>query len=138
MRLFDHLDLRVSDWKSAEDFYDLLMPALGFPVKGTAEHCVYYEAATGHLKPEFVAFIEDPNHLPNRSRIAFWSESARQLDALGVLLGKAGAKNIEGPMFCPEYSPTYYAVFFEDPYGNCLEVACRVAKSAGSEAATGN
>lgn len=128
MRLFDHLDLRVRNRKSAETFYDVLMPALGFPVKGTSGHCVYYEAVSGHPKPEFVALIEEPNHLANHSRIAFWAESARQLDALGELLARAGAKNIEGPLFCPEYSPTYYAVFFEDPSGNRFEVACRVAK----------
>ena len=40
-----------------------------------------------------------------------------------------GAKNIEGPEFCPEYSPTYYTVYFEDPCGNRLEVCCRTAKS---------
>jgi hypothetical protein len=28
-------------------------------------------------------------------------------------------------MFCPEYSPTYYGLFFEDPSGNCLEVCSR-------------
>jgi hypothetical protein len=26
---------------------------------------------------------------------------------------------------CPEYSPSYYAVFFEAPSGNCLEVCHR-------------
>jgi len=35
---------------------------------------------------------------------------------------------VEGPMFNPEYEPGYYAIFFEDPCGNRLEVCCRVAK----------
>jgi hypothetical protein len=26
---------------------------------------------------------------------------------------------------CAEYSPGYYAVFFEDPDGNKLEICCR-------------
>ena len=32
---------------------------------------------------------------------------------------------IEGPLFNPEYNETYYAVFFDDPSGNRLEVVHR-------------
>ncbi len=35
---------------------------------------------------------------------------------------EAGALNMSGPRACPEYSATYYAAFFEDPCGNCLEI----------------
>lgn len=128
MRLFDHLDLRVSDLKAAEAFYDVILPVLGFPVKGRTAHCVYYEARSTHPKPEFVALIEERSYIANSSRIAFWSDAVAGVDGVGKLLAQAGAKNVEGPMFCPEYSPTYYAVFFEDPTGNRLEVACRIAQ----------
>ena len=37
----------------------------------------------------------------------------------------AGARNIEGPEVYEE--PGYYAVFFEDPDGNKLEVCYRTA-----------
>jgi predicted lactoylglutathione lyase len=67
-------------------------------------------------------FTEDRNHKPNANRIAFWAESRERVDEIGELLQAAGALNISGPRACPEYSPTYYAVFFEDPFGNCLEV----------------
>lgn len=127
MRLFDHLDLRVSNRKAAESFYDVIMPVLGFPVKGVTGHCAYYEATSDHPKPEFVALVEEMEHVANSSRVAFWSDSVEGVDAVGALLAEAGAKNIEGPLFCPEYSPTYYAVFFEDPCGNRLEVTCRIA-----------
>lgn len=127
MRLFDHLDMRVRDLREAEAFYDSVLPALGFPTKGRATHCVYYEALTAHPKPEFVALIEEREHVAGSTRIAFWSDSRAAVDRVGAVLVTAGAKNLEGPMFCPEYSPTYYAVFFEDPSGNRLELACRVA-----------
>jgi hypothetical protein len=29
---------------------------------------------------------------------------------------------VSGPRACPEYSPTYYAVFFADTSGNKLEI----------------
>ena len=121
--------MRVRDMREAEAFYDLVLPALGFPTKGKTDHCVYYEARTAHPKPEFVALIEESSYVASSTRIAFWSESREEVDRIGAVLGEAGAKKLEGPMFCPEYSATYYAVFFEDPSGNRLEVACRVAKA---------
>lgn len=137
MRLFDHLDMRVRDMREAEAFYDLVLPALGFPTKGNTTHCIYYEALSGHPKPEFVALIEERSYIASSTRIAFWSESCEEVDRMGAVLLKAGAKNLEGPMFCPEYSPTYYAAFFEDPSGNRLEVACRVAKQKKAAPSTG-
>jgi catechol 2,3-dioxygenase-like lactoylglutathione lyase family enzyme len=38
---------------------------------------------------------------------------------------QAGGKNLEGPEICVDYSPGYYAFFFEDPDGNKLEICCR-------------
>ena len=63
-------------------------------------------------------FTEDENHRANANRIAFWAESRAKVDAIGEVIRSAGAKNISGPRACPEYTSTYYAVFFEDPFGN--------------------
>jgi catechol 2,3-dioxygenase-like lactoylglutathione lyase family enzyme len=70
-------------------------------------------------------FTEEPNHQPNGTRIAFWAHSRELVDRVGAAIRAAGAKNIEGPGACPEYSGDYYAVFFEDPNGNKLEVVHR-------------
>lgn len=130
MRLFDHLDMRVRDMPEAEAFYDVLMPLLGFPTKGHTPHCVYYEALTDHPKPEFIALIEERSYVANSSRIAFWAETREDVDRIGRALSQAQARQLEGPLFCPEYSSTYYAVFFADPSGNRLEVACRIVQPA--------
>jgi hypothetical protein len=114
--------------REAEAFDDLVLPSLGFPTKGRTAHCTYYEAVSAHPKPEFVALIEERGCVASSTRVAFWGDSREEVDRIGAVLAKAGAKNLEGPVLCPEYSPTYYAVFFEDPSGNRLEVACRVAK----------
>lgn len=127
-RLFDHIDLRVRDLAAADAFYQVLLPALGFPTRGVTSHCVYYEAVRDHPKPEFIGLIEDRAHVPNSTRIAFWCDTKEDVDALAVMLVRIAARNLEGPMFCPEYSPTYYAVFFDDPCGNRLEICCRYAK----------
>ncbi|HEY4246792.1 MAG TPA: VOC family protein [Lacunisphaera sp.] len=125
MRLFDHLDLRVTSLMEVEPFYRVVLPALGFPVRVSVETWVCYEASRDHSKPEFVALIEDRNHTPNATRIAFWCESKEEVDRFARVLPGCGAKKIEGPELCPEYTPNYYAVFFEDPCGNRFEACCR-------------
>ena len=127
-RLFDHLDLRVRNLREAEPFYAVVLPALGFPHRGRSPHGIYFEAPGPHPKPEFIGLIEDPAHVSSATRIAFWRDTRENVDAFAALLPGCGARNIEGPEFCPEYSPTYYAVYFEDPCGNRLEVCCRTAK----------
>ena len=124
-RLLDHLDLRVRALPEADAFYGVILPALGFPVRGVTPHCIYFEAGGDHPKPEFIALVADPEHQPNATRVAFWCDTKEAVDAFAQILGTSTAQNIEGPMFCPEYSPTYYAVFFEDPCGNRLEACCR-------------
>lgn len=128
-RLFDHIDLRVRSLAEAKPFYSQFLPALGFPNFGETPMGIAYEAVSDHPKPEFVGLIEDPGHRPNATRIAFWVDSGNELDRLAEVVVAAGARNVEGPMFCPEYSPTYYGLFFDDPCGNRLEVCCRTVAS---------
>ena len=52
------------------------------------------------------------------------------VDQIAKVVRRAGAKNIEGPQIWPDYSPGYYALFFEDPDGNKLEVCCRASPIA--------
>ena len=128
-RLFDHIDLRVTDLEAANAFYSVLLPALGFPTRRVGEDWIGYDSSRGHPKPEFVSLIEDPEHVPNQTRIAFWCDTREEVDQVAAVLPRATALNVEGPMFNPEYEPGYYAIFFEDPCGNRLEVCCRVARS---------
>jgi catechol 2,3-dioxygenase-like lactoylglutathione lyase family enzyme len=127
-RLFDHIDLRVRNLAEAQLFYAQLLPALGFPSFSETPLGVAYDAIRQHPKPEFIGLIEDPVHTPNATRIAFWAESKEEVERVAKIAVEAGARNVEGPMFCPEYSPTYYAIFFEDPSGNRLEVCCRIVR----------
>ena len=127
-RLFDHIDLRVTNLIEAKRFYGAVLHALGFPTFGETPIGIAWDAESDHPKPEFIGLIEDPNHRPTATRIAFWAESKEDVERIAKVVVAAGAHNIEGPEFCPEYTPTYYAVYFDDPCGNRLEVCCRVAK----------
>jgi hypothetical protein len=129
-RLFDHIDLRVTNLQAADTLYSVLLPAIGFPARRVGADHIAYDSAREHSKPEFVSLIGDPEHVPNQTRIAFWCDTREEVDQVAAVLPRAAALNVEGPMFNPEYEPGYYAIFFEDPCGNRLEVCCRVAKNA--------
>ncbi|WNM62384.1 VOC family protein [Candidatus Nitrospira neomarina] len=121
-RCFDHVDLRVRNLAEAKLFYEILLPALGFTQETGIEGWVTYEAAGTDGVTEFFGVTESPQHVPNENRIAFWADSHRKVDQLAAIAIQAGARNVEGPVY---EDHGYYAVFFEDPSGNRLEICYR-------------
>ena len=121
-RRYDHIDLRVPRLTDVSIFYRQLLPALGFTREVPVDGWLQFETSDGDIT-EFFGITESPGHVANENRIAFWAESAGEVDRLGEAAKASGARNIEGPM---PYEPGYYAVFFEDPCGNRLEICHRV------------
>lgn len=122
---FNHVDLRVSSMSQAMSFYEVLLPELGFTRTRHDPEWRVFSMAGEFPSVAYFAFSQEPGHRPNATRIAFWAESAREVDRLAEVVKKAGGSNVSGPKACPEYSSTYYAVFFEDPCGNKLEICYR-------------
>ena len=127
IRRFDHIDLRVKDMAAAQKFYGQLLPALGFSVASGDDELRTYQRP-GEGPEEFFAFEKGTDHQPNETRIAFWAESRAEVDRLTEIVRRAGGLKLEGPEVCLGYSPGYYAVFFEDPSGNKLEICCRESR----------
>ncbi|MGH7258508.1 MAG: VOC family protein [Nitrospiraceae bacterium] len=121
-RRFDHIDLRVRSLGEARSFYETLLPALGFTRDATIEGWLQYEAAGTDGATEFFGVTESPAHVANECRVAFWADSTHEVDRLTAIARQAGARNIEGPAY---EEARYYAVFFEDPSGNRLEICYR-------------
>lgn len=121
-RLYDHIDLRTPRLAEVTPFYERLLPALGFTRDVRVEGWLQFEAADDDIT-EFFGVTESPGHVANENRIAFWAESISDVDRLAEVARRAGARNIEGPM---QYESGYYAVFFEDPCGNRLEICHRI------------
>ena len=105
----------------ATGFYEALLPAVGFCRHVAVEGWLQFEAEDDGVT-EFFGVTESTHFTPNENRIAFWAESNAEVDALAHIVTQAGARNIEGPMV---YEVGYYAVFFEDPFGNRFEICHR-------------
>ena len=105
-------------------FYETLLPALGFTRSVGIEGWLTFEAAHPGGATEFFGVTESARHAANECRIAFWADSTSEVDRLAKIVVQAGARNIEGPGY--DEGPGYYAVFFEDPSGNRLEICHRI------------
>ena len=121
----DHVDLRVKNMGRAHDFYSKLLPALGFTCeRSDQEWSTFYAPGRGRTEA-FFGFTEDRQHQPNSTRISFWADDRAEVDRIAALVREIGGKTLEGPELCTEYTPGYYAFFFEDLDGNKLEICYR-------------
>ena len=121
---FNHIDLRVPRMEEALPFYSALLPALGFTRTRHDEEWKVFGLDEAPLHCYF-GLTEEKGHRANSNRVAFWADSQADVDRIADVARRAGARAIDGPKACPHYSPSYYAVFFEDPSGNRLEVCHR-------------
>lgn len=125
--LYDHVDLRVTDIAKARNLYNTLLPALGCTYVQEDFNSICWYGPGPDRQRAFFGIILDPNHRPNATRVAFRGASVEDVDRLAALAKQAGASAFEAPHLCEEYTPAYYAAFFEDADGNKLEVCYREA-----------
>jgi predicted enzyme related to lactoylglutathione lyase len=122
MRRYDHIDLRVRSLEEARVFYETLLPALGFDRDAGIEGWIQFENSSESGTAEFFGVTESAGHVANACRIAFRAFSPAEVDRLAAVIVRAGGRNVEGPAY---EVPGYYAIFFEDPSGNRLEICHR-------------
>jgi len=135
---FDHIDVRVRSLSAVEAFYDALMPLLGLPRKsyalvegdewtdlaagGNHNAIEYFEPFVAGRTARFIGFIEDPEHHPPATRIAFREAGPFDGKAWLERLHALGARVVEPSADLDSYP----AVFFEDPAGTKLEICARL------------
>jgi predicted lactoylglutathione lyase len=123
--LFDHVDLRVRSLDDARPLYDALLPAMGYSrIVQDAELICYYHAHNDRANAFFGVEL-NPDHQPNATRIALRASSPAEVDRLAEIARVSGAGAFEPPAIMTEYTPFYYAAFFEDATGNKLEICYR-------------
>ncbi|MBD5655564.1 MAG: VOC family protein [Candidatus Eremiobacteraeota bacterium] len=115
----------MSDRARAIAFYDLVLEPLGLVRSDGDEWTTYAPRDDDGATSDdlWFGFTADASMKPGPTRVAFAAESCERVDDVTTVAMNAGARNIEGPDY--DYGPEYYAVFFEDPDGNRLEVCCR-------------
>jgi catechol 2,3-dioxygenase-like lactoylglutathione lyase family enzyme len=125
--LFDHADARVRSLDKARPLYDALLPAMGFTRTSEDADSICYYRPGGDRSAPFFCIDLDQEHRPNGTRIALRAGSRAEVDRLAAIAREAGATAFEGPEICEDYTPLYYAAFFEDAEGNKLEICYREA-----------
>lgn len=121
--VLSHVDLRVRNRARAIAFYDAVLAALGHS-KAESGAWITYDPSPGDTPGSgtWFGFTVDPDMRPSDTRVAFFAASSADVERAAQAAADAGARNVEGPEYT--YGPQYYAVFFDDPDGNKLEVCC--------------
>ncbi|RJE89627.1 hypothetical protein D3P07_05140 [Paenibacillus sp. 1011MAR3C5] len=125
MNRFSHIDLRVTAWDQVREFYEGLLPELGF-VHPYHSRDWYVFASEGELPSvPYFAITEDADYKPNNNLVGFWAADRAEVDRIAGTVKRLGGTITTGPGLLP-ISPTYYAVYFEDPCGNKYEMMHRL------------
>ncbi|MDQ1909954.1 VOC family protein [Paenibacillus sp. GD4] len=125
MNKYSHMDVRVTSWEQVHHFYEALLGALGYTRTFHTELWKVF-ASEGELPSvAYFALTVNPEHEPNENTIGFWAEEREEVDRIAELVKLNGGTVTSGPGLFP-ISPTYYAVFFEDPCGNKYEMVHRL------------
>ena len=120
-----HIDITVSDPERALEFYDFVLPLMGFrriedadegPLWAGARVEVGLQAARTRLEAANTgAVAAHDRRSPGLHHLAF---TAPTRDAVDVLYGKLETAKLpifDPPAEYPNYAPGYYADFFADP-----------------------
>lgn len=120
-----HLILNVTDLGRSRNFYQWLMPRVGYDGTRVYDGSVGWFGAYGSfwLKQEDARFAADrfDKDRVGLCEVAFRAENRAQVDAVATGLAGIGARILDPPREYP-YRPGYYAVFFADPDGIKLEL----------------
>ena len=128
MTIINHIEFRVSNLDNSEKFYDPICEFLGYVKHHQMKASILYRKKEGIGDLILVRTRKAgkgksyDREAPGFSHMAWNASNRKQVDDLYEILGKNGAKILDPPCEM-NYSPGYYAVWFEDPDGMKLELA---------------
>jgi len=124
-----HLGINVLDLGSAKQYYDRVMPLLGFEefVSG-ADEFAYRPANGKHGTYLFVygatEAAEYSRHRTGLQHLAFMVPTRSAVHDVHRLAVELGSTVVHEPQAFPQYPPPYFATFWLDPFGFLLEAVC--------------
>jgi catechol 2,3-dioxygenase-like lactoylglutathione lyase family enzyme len=127
--MLGHLGLNVPDLIAAKNYYDELMPLVGFePFFDAADEFAYKPADNrpGTYLFFYPAKSPDP-YSPDRTglqHLAFMVRRRSLVDRVHHHVVSLCGNVIHAPQHFPQYPGHYYATFWSDPFGIKLEAVC--------------
>lgn len=133
--VIDHIHITVEDLERAEQFYDCLLPLLGFDLAlkewdSVPKH--EYQIVEYHHRNLSIGLVNQraayQNEAPSRRKagalhhLAFRVDSPTEVDLLYEQVKALPAYIVHSPQFYPEYCSDYYAFFFKDSEGIEYEI----------------
>jgi catechol 2,3-dioxygenase-like lactoylglutathione lyase family enzyme len=134
--IIDHIQITVKDMSVAVQFYDRLMPLLGFDPRRRSSAVIdkHEFHVVEYTHPRLAFAISSPrtavaSEAVHRRKpgalhhLAFKAASRAEVDRLYSELQAIGATIVSAPREYPEYTPPgYYALFFKDLEGIKYEI----------------
>ena len=124
-----HLGLNVADLASAKQYYDAIMPLVGFEPYVVHDDEFAYRPANG--KPGTYLFFYPAEHVgpfdrrnPGLQHLAFIVRTRGAVQDVHDRVVGLGSEVIYTPRVFPQYPQPYYATFWLDPFGMMLEAVC--------------
>ena len=109
--MFDHVDIRVSDFDASTRFYDTVLGVLGKQRTDTEDGFAEWSQFSIH---------HDERPVTQRLHVAFYAPR-EVVDAFHRAGVEAGFTSDGEPGPRPQYTPEYYGAFLLDPDGNSVE-----------------
>jgi len=127
--MLGHLGINVPDLSAARNYYDALMPLVGFEPFLYADNEFAYKPAEN--KPGTYLFfypaLESGEYSSQRiglQHLAFIVRRRSLVDAVYAHVIGIGGAVIHPPQHFPQYPGHYYATFWYDPFGIKIEAVC--------------
>jgi catechol 2,3-dioxygenase-like lactoylglutathione lyase family enzyme len=122
--VFDHVTIRVSDRRDSEDFYMLVLGALGLDPSHRGDDFVEWEDFS-------IAAATDVDDVTRRLHVGFVAPSRAEVDRFWETGTAAGFRDDGEPGPRPRYGDDYYGAFLLDPDGNSAEAVRHGAMRRG-------
>lgn len=123
-----HLGLAVSDLPAAKEYFDALMPRVGFePFVSDDRHFAYRPADNKIGTWLFFYRADRPGHdrhSEGLQHLAFIVKTRDEVRKIHEWAMAQGGRSVREPQELPQYHEGYYSSFWEDPRSFLLEVVC--------------
>ncbi|HZI93681.1 MAG TPA: VOC family protein [Patescibacteria group bacterium] len=120
--MYDHLSLKVREYKKSRQFYEKALAPLGIALQGEDD------GSTAGFGPgeSTLLWISEGQPASTGLHIAFAAPSRAAVGSFHNAAMEAGGRDNGAPGIRESYSPTYYAAFVIDPDGNNIEAVCHL------------